>query len=93
MIRSRKLLDAARDEACTLCGAQDGTVVAAHSNWLEDGRGASHKADDIYIAFLCHKCHYEIDYGNATKDEKYRDFTRAMKRTWKRLIEKGVIKI
>ena len=35
MIRSKKLLDAARDQSCVNCGVRDGTVVAAHYTDLE----------------------------------------------------------
>ena len=35
--RDRKLLDLARDMPCVMCGAQDGTTVAAHSNLSEHG--------------------------------------------------------
>ena len=45
------------------CGIQDGTVVAAHSNQLRDGKGRSIKAHDFRIAALCHACHHELDQG------------------------------
>lgn len=72
--RSRRLLDLARGQACVMCGNQDGTVVAAHSNLLEHGKGKSIKADDSMHAWLCYACHSEYDQGNRmTKDQK-RDF-------------------
>ena len=61
--RSRRLLNMARDQACVACGAQDGTVVAAHSNLQEHGKGVGHKAHDCMTAWLCHRCHSEYDQG------------------------------
>jgi len=52
------------------CGAQDGTVVAAHSNSLADGKGKGIKASDFKIAALCFRCHHELDQG--TKNEQTR---------------------
>jgi hypothetical protein len=63
MYRNKKLLEAVRDCPCQLCGAQDGTVVAAHSNQMRDGKGRGLKAHDYRIAALCFKCHHEIDQG------------------------------
>ena len=98
-IRSKKLTDAAKGEACTGCGMNDNTIVAAHSNSQHDGKGKGIKAEDIYIAFLCHTCHVAYDQrlqnhsGGLTYIFSQADFDKAMKRTLKRLFEKGVIKI
>lgn len=61
-VRSPALLKAAREIPCQACGRDDGTVVAAHSNW-QGGKGRGIKADDNLIASLCFKCHAEIDQG------------------------------
>jgi hypothetical protein len=50
--RSQKLLKAARDQACAICGSV-GTTVAAHSNLVEHGKGIGIKAPDCLIAWLC----------------------------------------
>jgi hypothetical protein len=63
MYRNPKLLQAVRDCPCQHCGARDGTIVAAHSNQMRDGKGRSLKASDYRIAALCFKCHHEIDQG------------------------------
>ena len=63
MYRNPKLLVACREIPCQLCGAEDGTVVAAHSNQLRDGKGRGLKASDYRIASLCFLCHSEIDQG------------------------------
>jgi ferredoxin len=77
-VRSRRLLDMARDQPCVSCGADDGTIVAAHSNLLEHGKGAGHKSHDCMSAWLCYRCHSEYDQGKTmTKDQK-RDFILTM---------------
>lgn len=60
---SRKLLDLARDLPCFHCGGERGTVVAAHSNAGEHGKGKSIKAHDCFIAFLGDRCHRWLDQG------------------------------
>ena len=55
------------------CGAQDGTVVAAHSNSLSDGKGKGIKAPDYKIAAMCFRCHYELDQGSKLTKQARRD--------------------
>lgn len=62
-VRSKPLLKACREIACQHCGAQDGTVCAAHSNLAEHGKGRSIKASDVFVASLCHACHSQLDQG------------------------------
>jgi hypothetical protein len=62
--RNKALLEAVRESPCQICGVQDGTVVAAHSNQLRDGKGRGLKAHDFRIAALCYRCHHEIDQGS-----------------------------
>ena len=80
--RNRKLLDCAEGAPCMRCGSQDGTVVAAHSNLQEHGRGFAWKAHDCFCAFLCVRCHRFVDAGKAPREEKREAFTKAMHRTW-----------
>ncbi len=61
-IRSQILLRNAREIPCQYCGADDGTVVAAHTNW-QGGKGRGIRADDNLIASLCYTCHMKIDQG------------------------------
>lgn len=100
-IRMKKILDSARGEECTLnfediCNHNPETTVWAHSNKAEDGKGMGQKADDIYGCYACSDCHDVLDGRrqrtghNLTDVESY--FTRAMKKSWRRLIEKGVLK-
>jgi hypothetical protein len=67
--RNKKLLEVVRESPCQLCGTQDGTVVAAHSNQLRDGKGRSIKAHDYRIAALCFRCHAELDQGSKMSKE------------------------
>ena len=70
MYRNKKLLEAVREAPCMHCGAQDGTVVAAHSNQLRDGKGRGIKAHDYRIAALCFRCHSELDQGHQMSREE-----------------------
>ena len=64
MYRNRKLLDSARNHSCQYCGADDGTIVAAHSNQQRHGKSMGMKASDCFVAFLCFRCHHSLDQGN-----------------------------
>jgi hypothetical protein len=68
--RNKKLLDLARESPCQMCGIDDQTTVSAHSNQLRDGKGRSIKSDDFRIAYLCHRCHFEIDQGSKLSREE-----------------------
>lgn len=73
MYRNKKLLETVREASCMNCGAQDGTVVAAHSNSLADGKGKGIKAPDFKIAALCFRCHYDLDQGSKMTKQERRD--------------------
>jgi hypothetical protein len=91
--RNRKLLNLADGQACVMCGNDDGTVVAAHSNLLEHGKGRSLKAHDGMHAWLCHRCHAQYDQGGMTKSEA-RDFIlTAISRTYMRMWENELITV
>lgn len=76
------------------CLIDDGTIVAAHSNSSEHGKGMGIKAHDGMIAFLCHRCHFEIDQGNLLDREARRElWFRAMARTYMALWDQGLIKV
>lgn len=88
--RDARLLRAVREAPCMMCGAQDGTVVAAHSNQLRDGKGRSIKAHDYRIAALCFRCHGEIDQGaKMTKEERLEAFESAHRKTIGWLFDTG----
>jgi len=72
--RNRRLLDLAEGQRCVMCGADDGTVVAAHSNLSEHGKGMGVKAHDSMHAWLCHRCHAEYDQGRKMNKAEKREF-------------------
>lgn len=64
------------------CGKQDGTVVAAHSNQLRDGKGRGIKAHDFRVAALCHTCHFDLDQGSKmSKEERVNMWEEAHRKT------------
>ena len=90
MYRNQKLLETVREFECVLCGAEDGTVVAAHSNQLRDGKGKGIKALDYRIAALCYRCHMAIDQGHRmNKQEKEAMWEEAHRKTIGFLFERG----
>lgn len=94
MYRSKKLLEIVRNSPCQICGCKDGTIVAAHSNQLRDGKGKGIKAHDYRIAALCYKCHMELDQGNTlTKQQKFYDWDEAHRKTIGWLFENDYLKV
>jgi hypothetical protein len=91
--RSPKLLKAAKDRACVLCGSY-GTTVAAHSNSLEHGRGVGHKSPDFYVAYVCQTCHDMIDgrVGGLNKADKRDLWQRAFMKTVALWFNEGIVK-
>ena len=92
--RNDALLKAVREAPCQQCGIQNGTVVAAHSNQMRDGKGRSLKAADYRIAALCHYCHFEIDQGSKlSREERLNIWESAHRATIGWLFENGYIKV
>ena len=97
--RCPELLALARDQPCSNCGRNDGTTVAAHSNWHDKGAGM--KASDQFSCWLCFVCHRFLDQGgsgldptgryHATRDDKKRMFLAAMEKTLSELWEQGLV--
>ena len=94
--RNRKLLDAAKGQSCIRCGADDGTIVAAHYSGLYSdqlGKGAGQKAWDLFVAFLCRDCHATFDsYKDGNDDARAAKFMLLILKTQMRLLDMGVIK-
>ena len=89
-IRSKTLLRNAREIPCQHCGADDGTVVAAHTN-SGGGKGRSIKADDNLIASLCFRCHHALDQGaTMSKAERMEMWQAAHKKTIEKLTKFGL---
>lgn len=92
--RNRKLLDLARDQACVMCHTQDGTIVAAHSNLIEHGKGMGTKAHDGMMAWLCYRCHSELDQGTERSKDERREYTlTAICRTYKAMWDQQLIEV
>lgn len=90
--RNKKLLEAVREFPCQICGAQDGTVCAAHSNQIRDGKGTGIKAHDYRIAALCRECHFDIDSGkDFTKQERLEKWEQAHRDTIGLLFKVGKV--
>ena len=98
-IRMRKIRDSARGQDCTVmsdfCNSNPETVVFAHySTPGESGMGM--KNDDSAGVYACSSCHDWLD-GRAhrgTEVDRHIEWYwfRAMRKTWKLLIENGVLK-
>ena len=92
--RNKKLLELVRQSPCQTCGNQDGTVVAAHSNQLRDGKGRGIKAHDYRIAALCYSCHMELDQGKSLdKAERVESWEEAHRKTIAWLFENNHIEL
>jgi hypothetical protein len=93
--RNKKLLNAARDQACQLCGRNDGTTVAAHVRSVQLGSGTSIKAPDCLTAWLCHECHDGVDgrRGNLNKEERERIWFVAFAKTVVQWFEQGIVEV
>ena len=92
--RSKKLLELVRQSPCQTCGNQDGTVVAAHSNQLRDGKGRGIKAHDYRIAALCYSCHMELDQGKSLdKAERVEIWEEAHRKTIAWLFENNYLEL
>lgn len=94
-----KIRKSAKGEPCTMnldvCNGNWETTVWAHSNYLEDGKGMGQKADDIFGAYMCKACHDEFDgrtHDSGTWPNQMKErFHLAMKKSWRRLIEKSIL--
>jgi len=92
MYRNKKLLELARLLPCQHCGIEDGTVVAAHSNQLRDGKGRGLKSSDFRIASLCFRCHAEADTSSTlTKVARIEMWEQAHRATIGELFERGYL--
>lgn len=94
LYRNKKLLTLAQGMPCVMCGTDNGTGCAAHSNLLEHGKGRGLKAHDGMTAWLCYECHTEYDQGRHMSKEEKRDFIlTAICRTYMKLWDEDIIKL
>lgn len=92
MYRNQKLLESVRQSPCQHCGIDDGTVCAAHSNQMRDGKGRGLKAQDYRIAALCFKCHSKLDQGrDLSRQERLNMWEDAHRATVGWLFENDII--
>ena len=90
--RNKKLLELCRELPCQVCGRQDGTVCAAHSNQQRDGKGTGIKASDAMVASMCNLCHSKLDNGkDLTKEERIEMWELAHRLTIKHMIENEML--
>jgi len=99
-IRSKRIRDAARGQACTLqivgvCNGDWSTTVLAHLP--DESHGIARKSDDLSSCFACDACHSVID-GRAkwpAMEREYADWylRRAQMRTWRVLVDLEVVTI
>ena len=88
--RNPKLLKLAKDAPCVLCGSNDGTVVACHSNQLRDKKGTGIKSHDFRISYMCNTHHNMVDNGKElSRDERIALWEEAHRRSIGWLFENG----
>ncbi len=82
-----KMRNACRGQDCWLripgvCHGitEDPSVVPCHANWQEYGKGGGLKAKDEFTVPGCGLCHYWLDFGRASYDEKKSAWDRAYER-------------
>ena len=98
-IVSKKIRNSARGEDCTfqivgVCNYNPETTVLCHLPSMSKGIGT--KSDDICSAYGCSSCHDIIDrrvFNEEFEDHREWYMRRAMARTWRRLIDMGIVVI
>ena len=90
--RSPKLLRAAKDQPCMICGLI-GTTVACHIRSVALGSGTGIKAPDCLTAWLCQSHHDFIDGRRSTGAREERDalWHLAFARTVVQWFEQGIV--
>lgn len=96
---NKAIRDSAKGEHCQvnsfMCNHKPETVVWAHSNYPEHGKGTGLKAHDIFGCYSCSQCHMWLDciHSIVCEAKQQKDhFIRAMHRSWLILVRKGVLK-
>ena len=99
---NRKLLDLCRDVPCMMripgvCLGREDTVVPAHDNNLNAGKGMSIKADDCFAIPACFNCHDEYDGRTHTaalsKQDRQWYFDKGLRRWLKYLWSHNLIQV
>ena len=99
-MKSQKMRDSARNEQCTLnlmgvCNYDPATTILAHLP--DESNGMGKKADDLSACYTCSACHDAIDnrrkWPESESEHREWYYRRAQTRTWRRMVELGVITI
>lgn len=95
-----KLLALCRGAPCFLnfpgcTGGEDDErpSVPCHSNSQSDGRGVGYKTHDHSAVPGCPSCHYALDCGPYTREQKEETFRNGQRRYWAWLWENQRIKV
>lgn len=96
-LRSRKVMDSARGQPCTLefevCSHDPATTVSCHVH--DEHFGMAMKADDTSTVHGCFACHTYMDQGGwigrISQTLLLRHILRAMQRTLRNRIDRGII--
>ena len=98
-MKSTALRESARGEQCTvqivgICNGDTETTVLAHLP--DESGGMGRKSDDISVCYSCSSCHDAIDRrvkSISLECDREWYLRRAMIRTWRRMVETGLITI
>ena len=99
-MRSNAIRLSAKGEECTfqivgVCNHNPETTVLCHLP--DESHGIGRKSDDISAAYGCSACHDAIDHriSRAGWDSENSEWymRRALIRTWRRMVEKGIVKV
>jgi hypothetical protein len=98
MYRNRKLLDLCHNAPCFLlidrvCRSGVNPSVPCHSNHQRHGRGKDNKAHDCFTVPGCPECHYWLDFGPATREDKDQAFMAGLERWLLHLWRRELIKL
>ena len=96
-VRSKKLRDSAKGEACTLrlpgvCSGDTATTVLAHLPF--GGRGTGLKASYDHAVYACDACHSVLDgrvKARVSREEIYECCIRGLAETHERMRQMGLI--
>ena len=90
--RSKAYTDAARGQPCTVCGAENSTIVFCHLNESWAGKGWAQKADDFAGFDGCNKCHMRYDLPHELERLQDWEILRAMYRTIRNRLDRGILR-
>lgn len=93
-LHSKVLRNSARGEDCTLilsqCRNRTETVILAHSDFIEHGKGIGLKGSDDEAMYCCFECHSAWHLLDIPEEERRELYERAKTRTHGRMRDKGL---